>query len=371
MRVFDFSKIDDCIEHLKTSPTFALSLCSKELAHSNMWACLMKKWPEFARFFFDGLSNEDLKRSDWEDCILREKSHTDIQVDLFTMVGKKRVSNRVFVIENKIKSTPTLDQLDKYQEALGDAFCGGVLTGVTAPSFDLKDSGWRFVSYKEIAGEISRLNGKYDDDPIIANYVDDLLAIDCLITGICKQNGDRFPLRKDLKKKADTVGLGDVCQKLLYSGFAKKLSEIVPAPAGYTLVSKEYFFQGGGGVDCRFEKNSGKSSETVIGIALEGYAFRRIMQKRDAGSSKNVYDSGVAAGWFAGEKSGKTITLPEDVERATGMQNDYCSYQTKEYSFAYQYWKIPANGLSFNELAAKIKCSLEYAVKVIEKHPTL
>ena len=43
------------ITQLNESPLFALSLCSKELAHSNMWKWLMDTDREFAKAFFDNI----------------------------------------------------------------------------------------------------------------------------------------------------------------------------------------------------------------------------------------------------------------------------------------------------------------------------
>ena len=49
------------ITQLKESPLFALSLCSKELAHSNMWKWLMDTDREFAKAFFDNIDINNIK----------------------------------------------------------------------------------------------------------------------------------------------------------------------------------------------------------------------------------------------------------------------------------------------------------------------
>ena len=91
--------IEQSLDKLKQSPLFAISLSSKELFHSNFWAWLIEYNPEYAKVFFDDIvvdSNENLK-------VCREEKNRDITI---------HYQNKEYVIENKLKSMPYINQLE-------------------------------------------------------------------------------------------------------------------------------------------------------------------------------------------------------------------------------------------------------------------
>ena len=109
------------ISKLKNSPVFSMSLGSKELFHSNFWAYLMEQeeGKEFIRFFFNDIDiNSELK-------IKREDKKRDLVV---YSDGKE------YVIENKIKSYPRREQLEKYSRETNVE--RGVITGISYPPFE-------------------------------------------------------------------------------------------------------------------------------------------------------------------------------------------------------------------------------------------
>ena len=52
--------MENKIKYLKESPIYAMSLCSKELFHSNFWAWLMKQDESFIEIFFKNEGNKQL-----------------------------------------------------------------------------------------------------------------------------------------------------------------------------------------------------------------------------------------------------------------------------------------------------------------------
>ena len=125
-------EISGKIEDLQKSPIYAMSLCSKELFHSNFWAWLMEQKADFGstfvNFFFPDVNTTDY-------VVTRENLHRDITIT-FSVDGK----SLDYVIENKLKSVPTKKQLETYD-------CEkGVLTGLSKPTFDMPEK-WHFVSY--------------------------------------------------------------------------------------------------------------------------------------------------------------------------------------------------------------------------------
>lgn len=129
------------IQVLSESPVFAMSLSSKELFHSNMlaWICVNVEgaWAE--------LFGPEMKKPlpIGKPTVDREKANLDLTLEF--------AEGRVVVIENKVKSLPDNEQLDRYRDLAGRRRRDGGLTDLiiltmgsveTAPSAD-----WNLVDY--------------------------------------------------------------------------------------------------------------------------------------------------------------------------------------------------------------------------------
>ena len=80
------------INDLSNNAMFAMSLTSKELFHSNLWAWMLRKYPQvFTPVFYPEYNRQDKIE------VLREYKNTD----LFLKIGGKSI-----IIENKLKSLP-------------------------------------------------------------------------------------------------------------------------------------------------------------------------------------------------------------------------------------------------------------------------
>ena len=138
-------KIEKLIKELNDSPLFHLSLASKELFHSNFLAWFIETFPEQGRSLVKDLTNESFCGTKDELLIQREKDNIDLQVECN---GKR------LVLENKLKSLPGKEQLERYKSKFtekenNDKNCF-VLLSLTKPSFIIEDCGWRWVSYSKL-----------------------------------------------------------------------------------------------------------------------------------------------------------------------------------------------------------------------------
>ena len=120
--------ITGMIKELKNSPLYAMSLGGRELYHSNFWEWLMKKDKEFIKAF--GIEDVD------NTTVTREEKHHDLTIH--TADGK------IYIIENKIKSLASQEQLDRYL-------------------FDMFKS--YIESYKEV-----RNNKSFEDEQRVKNF---------------------------------------------------------------------------------------------------------------------------------------------------------------------------------------------------------
>lgn len=101
----DNKKLKNIIEDLSNNVMFSLSLSSKELFHSNLWAWLGRKYPKmFTEIFLD-----EKVELDENSIILREYNNFDLYVE---------TKNSIYVFENKCKSMPNKSQLKEYDTKL-------------------------------------------------------------------------------------------------------------------------------------------------------------------------------------------------------------------------------------------------------------
>ncbi len=112
------TKFDQCIEGLKGSSMFYMSLGSKELFHSNFLYWLYVVCPEYFVKVMHSLAN--VEKFWWEDSqytidVRREDKNFDLSVWL--LVSKEQEPEywiSVLVLENKMKSLPYREQLEEY-----------------------------------------------------------------------------------------------------------------------------------------------------------------------------------------------------------------------------------------------------------------
>ena len=113
--------LSEIINDLSENVMFRLSLGSKELFHSNFWAWLLEEYGNKATKIFQ--ENCDNGIND----VYREMSHTDLS---FKSNGK------LIIIENKFKSYPYLEQLQRYAyENYYKAFNHIILVSYFEPTF--------------------------------------------------------------------------------------------------------------------------------------------------------------------------------------------------------------------------------------------
>jgi hypothetical protein len=373
-------------EILKTSLIYAMSLGSKELFHSNVWAWLLEADPVFLRAFTGELFDPtQISR------IEREEGHRDITIWLR--------SGKAVVIENKLKSIPTKAQLQQYEDGLGDKFAYGILTGL-APS-DIVEEGniiildgrepWHFVSYSDIAKgfdgclEKSCALGIIDQKKVISGYVDSVVALEKVVA----QRMPNQSLEPVWSKELDGLGVQDLINKLNGSSF---LTYFQTHCKDLGLV-----FEGGfeawqsfndkkSTLDFRFSNFTEKTKDDyfLLGIQIEGDEYRRVaeMPKKklekmweekspemtDAEKVFEIFKDAWFDPNFKGGKRGKPKEITWDAKdgpHRTKLLRPFAKYE-KEYCFIYQYFDLDQekNGFDYETLFRRIVGDLEVAKKV-------
>lgn len=209
----------DAIKYLETSPMFNLSLSSKELFHSNFlyWISTIDKNKSIFKGLVESLGANVCAWIDNEWVVKREFKNLDVCV-----IDKK--GKILLVVENKVKSIPTTEQLELYNHTIEENNKGcqddkvhKVLLSLTKPNFDSKDCEWTWVGYDKIIEYLTNLTkdlNKYKDykekapyyNQIIIDYTD---FISAMLTVVAEWELNDFklevPYLLNYKSKEDVV----------------------------------------------------------------------------------------------------------------------------------------------------------------------
>lgn len=383
------TNINDIKRELENSAIFNMSLSSKELFHSNFWAWLMNQDDiglEFIKVFFPSIKDNSYK-------VEREKDNMDI---LITYKNKK------YVIENKFKSIPSIDQLNRYTDKLikKDSFSSGVLTGIDEPLFKMPTN-WKFLDYEKISNKITSVSDNLKNSDSRKQYLKDyakmLNGLSKLLNEYKKYFKDSLPCfdtkdsnyNKQLKETVEELRLSDLCQKHQECFFLNKLIrepeyiklEKTVKNAGFSLMHCADFTRASYCMTLRIIKNRDTENEMHIGLQLQGNEYRitaeKLFYKDDDENKEKVFNDNDFNDWFI--KSGKCKDGTKHTEEFcdSNMQKPYCSFCSKKslsnkktnryYAFVYQYWNITSKNNKYDILKKTIIKDLEKALKLMKK----
>lgn len=406
------------IEELKKSITYSMSLGSMELFHTNFWAFIIKKYPEFASVFI----GEDYRHIK-ENGVIREKKLSCQQslkqkykgngnksVDIFIVLN----DNSVYVIENKFKSIPTKSQLEMYYELLETdkkyTFNRGILVAPFQTS--IVENGknivlspgipnYSFVSYEDVINHFEMIAKEYIDKKnisenerfdmsIILSYCNDVRNILELIKlGPIKDYTDE-KYRIYASNMLDSVGLNDLCYKLSVEGFIQYFSNRYEQEGmdkiygkigeGKTdFVVRPGFSRKHALIDFVFDSRIRDNDDdyVFIGIQIQGNQYRRCYERApERGESpEKIYQSVISddneykRAWFGECKdnlvhwgvleSNKVKICPY----SSSMQDKMCKYGM----FIYQHKNYLENGsIKYSQLYEMIMSDIKLAKKIYD-----
>ena len=338
------SIIEEQVERLNRSPLFAISLSGKELSHSNFWAWLLEQEVEGKHPFIEVFIPDFYQKGCTFVSVEREKNHVDL-----TITYKNKANEiKVLIIENKIKSIPTKEQLMRYEEELGKQGIAitGILTGLYA-SLDIQELGkWSFLSYQEIAKRIQNIQQLYttmDFADYIKQYAEDIEVLYALFHSKIEQNKGKYIIGdEDLEK----IRYSDIYVKLKGSEFMEEINKRLTFEA-YKNWAKPV---------CGFSFNHKKPTLSIvfsqridgdpkkeigmIGVQIEGDQFRIYGGASQEGNyhEKVVIEKLYECDYFK-------RNFAEEIKkqnRTSKMRDNYCKYKNVavKYCHCYQYWQI-------------------------------
>ncbi len=325
---------------LRKSPMFQLSLSSKELFHSNFLYWISTVSSDMFKDVISGLYacvNELPPTDLWPDNyeVKREADHFDLCVVEPVVVKKKRKGEEktehkvIFILENKVKSIPSLSQLDEYKGKSKEA--GGRLLLSLADEFPGRDEvlskiskDWTLVNYNMLSEVLINLaNGKYSDKlndyqhTLIMDYSESIKALHNIQKDWCVKMESPFFLNDPQLKR---LRIADVKDKMRFSQMSvllhsslkklKGLTDKIILDADRKNIFKDNpskigsIFIGWGMTRAQglLEIKILIESNVVLLIQIQGDQYRHGIELYDSGKSDQenwkVYSDYPSTGWF-------------------------------------------------------------------------
>lgn len=287
-------------KELCTSPVFNLSMASKELFHSNLLFWLSNNYKTCFLNIAKQLGIEINNRTDkWKS--YREKNNIDLSI------YEETNDTVLFILENKVKSIPHMEQLEKYTKNYSCLKKNQKMLLTLTANFPNKsdiEKSWTIKNYDELANAIK----------------DNLWSIsDCyhqmLLNDYCKtikllhqiQSCWKFDLNDNYiktfvdEKVEDTIRIGDLRKKVMYSQLAIKIQEeikgkiktnkeILDISIEHSDTSDNRFVNWGmtrsmGIVDIKLKV----VGNLILGIQLQGPSYKHYLESLDK-KDKNIID---------------------------------------------------------------------------------
>lgn len=243
---------------LNNSAMFAMSLGSKELFHSNFLEWISKVDRNMFKNLLNSLLGEDAKFTDKSD-VKREYINFDLCIGHNVSKTPKRgfAENETeyeidVIIENKVKSIPSKEQLIEYTNARckkSDDCKYLLITLVT--DFDGKEeiestTKWKIVSYAKLAEEIKKAKSsslsQYHSD-IIDDYVTFIHYLNKLANAYSIQHKQTFLL--DDVAGLKELRINDLIEKLRACQIALEIKKRIKERTGHDShpYNRDYMFQ--------------------------------------------------------------------------------------------------------------------------------
>lgn len=355
---------------LNNSLMYTMSLGSKELFHSNVWWYLIKNDQQFIKVFVN-----DFKDLNDFESVYRESYNRDIVIFF---------KNQTHItIENKIKTLPNIEQLEKYSENIGKSvFKYGVLTGIGNCSIDLNDNRlgnyWSYKSYEEIADGIESI-AKISENMNIINHIDEILEyckilrsinvvlnywLDTNANKLIYDSGNLWELR-----------INDIFKKLKGSTFFNYIKSNINIDKEFKEAKKSInnlgisYWQGFNNGKCTLNFDFYIEKELSIGVQIEGEQFRIFVQRYN--KNPDVLYEEFKELWFddSFDCSSKQRKI---FSKATKMKpNNMRKYDkyVNNYTFIYQYFDISSenHNQNYDELLKLIRDYILKALDIFKK----
>lgn len=261
--------IEDVFNELKNSPLYNLSMSSLENFHTNFLVWLGNKHPEQTWTLLTGEQETppNIKFEAQKNC------GKNCKFDLCV----KEKDNIILVLENKIKSYPTEEQLEKYNEVIENQNCKKILLTLFPCNLELEKLNWKSVKYSDFLNEnnpfMSNLQIPSYHEELIKDYFNLIKNLDIIITEYDKNITHTKYDMYDISKKFKAINFKNIYIK--YRTF-----ELMNFIKKYVIEEKRIDT-----IDIKFSTDFSNSNEGVINIEK-----KYIIEETKTNNKKDNYD---------------------------------------------------------------------------------
>ncbi len=365
-------------DFFKNSLIYRMSLGSRELFHSNVWAWLIEHDHDFIKIFFKDYDKEEYIFSD----VLREWKHRDLVIKLQKKGCNEKDGKYYYVIENKIKSLQDKQQLSNYTvdldgyQLLSGAFAGIIRNALEENDLSLRNKSdgsfdacvnWHFIDYLEISEQIRRY-AKNSQNPIIKRnlaQIEEYCDIVAHMHEILSEelNNVQNVLNYGCSENLKDIRLNDIFIKLKGSDFfhyvienKKELQNL--CPKGFNEELRQSFHNGKATLDFFFTNWQENCSDYLtIGIQIEGSQYRYVVKRGEKFSGEDLFNE--YKGWFddSFDNSMKERRL---FDKRTALKKKFDRYgkDNEKDLFIYQYYNIDESNWRYEDIFAELKKDL-------------
>lgn len=186
---------------LQNSPIYNISMCSLENFHTCFLYWLGNKYPRETLKLF---SNKQVLNPNNIKFETQVQYGTDIKLDLQITISDGNETEFI-IIENKLKSYPTIEQLKKYEQAFKEKKASFILLSLV-PITEIPDS-WQYYSYHQLEENLKmQFNELKDYDKYL---VDDYINVIRHITSAFPTSSNQMFDFYDCTS-LDNLGLKDI-----------------------------------------------------------------------------------------------------------------------------------------------------------------
>ncbi len=221
--------IVSALERLKKSPLFNFSLSSKELFHSDFLDWLCKNYPtEVMPIFLTCVAKHPDLTAEWK--VEREKGHQDLKFSFH--------DGSVLVVENKVKSIPNEEQLQRYCRKFGGKpLHSFLLLSLVKPPFVASIEGiidvgddcrWAFLDYEDLARELKLILPIIDKrdlyhGKLLFDYIEFIRCLSEIAkaSALMPESSDNFFAYHELMPNLKELRIHDLVYKNIFSEMAQ------------------------------------------------------------------------------------------------------------------------------------------------------
>lgn len=370
----------DAIKKLKKNPLYWMSAGARENSFSYFFKWMFDTYPDSLKILDNTITSS-------AQSVKRELHNMDLIIEF---------DDGVIIVENKIKSLSTADQLQRYNEKLENKFkdkkLNKILLSMIKPAHELH--GWTYLSYQELTGKIFKfLSNSTDVKSNHKQYIDDMMDVFkqsmIIMQAYEKKSGFWFDIDKNCEawKALEDIRFEDTVTKFLASEFHNYIYQNLPEE----IKGNPHFRSGAGmqrksaSVDFYFTtaQKGQKISETdvILFVQIEAATYRRAIEYKEwkLTSVKNGRGEKCLSEKLSDEKfkasADRWIPKWKDMENKllvfrgktnfkTSMTKSYGSYQP---GFIYRYLNIGGKGgMQVKDLKEYILADLELASNIFQ-----